>query len=702
MSATKRIVTIIFLILIVVVVFQLRRENVLKWHQENDYRWAQLPFRKGGKPGFKQLSASETRITFSNQLTRDQITNNRHLLNGSGVAVGDVNGDGLVDIYFCRLNGPNILYKNLGNWKFEDITADAGVACLDQFSTGTALADIDGDGDLDLLVTTLGGPHFCFLNDGLGNFTDVTNSSGLMANTGATSQALADIDGDGDLDLYVTNYKKSTVKDHYLPQELEFDRIVKKVGSGYEIIPEFQEHYTVKFLNNNILMRYEYAEPDKLYLNDGKGHFQVVSFTDGRFLDVEGKPVSEPKDWGLMVRFQDIDEDGDPDIYVCNDFESQDRIWINDGSGNFQAISKLAIRNISWATMGIDFSDIDRDNDLDFLLLDMLSRDHQQRHAQSTHSAPISHVIGAIDNRPQYSRNTLFLNRGDGTYAEIAQLSDVQASGWSWSPIFLDVDLDGYEDIIIATGHFYDALNTDVLARIRATRYRSLETWRNKIFEFPSLSTPNIAFHNRGDLTFEEVGDKWGFSTTDISHGIALGDFDNDGDLDIVLNRFNAPAGVYRNETVSPRLAIRLRGHSPNTRGIGAKIQVLGGPIPQSKEVICAGIYLSSSDPLYVFATGEADKDLTIRVVWRNGTISVIQNLKANRIYEIDESSAYSTDITQGFPVFGDELFSEDVSNIINDLHRKDKNNDLIIGSERGTRGVFHNDDKGQFHHNED
>ena len=702
MSVTKRIVTIIFLILIVVLVFQFRRDNALKWHQENDYRWAQLPFRKHGKPGFKQLSASKTKITFSNQLTRDQITNNRHLLNGSGVAVGDVNGDGLVDIYFCRLNGSNILYKNLGNWKFEDITAAAGVACPEQFSTGTALADIDGDGDLDLLVTTLGGPHFSFLNDGLGNFTDVTNSSGLMANTGATSQALADIDGDGDLDLYVTNYKKITVKDHYLPQELEFDRIVKKVGNNYEIIPEFQEHYTVQYLNKNILMRYEYAEPDKLYLNDGKGNFQVVSFIDGRFLDVEGKPVSEPKDWGLMVRFQDIDEDGDPDIYVCNDFESQDRIWINDGSGNFQAISKLAIRNISWATMGIDFSDIDRDNDLDFLLIDMLSRDHQKRHAQSTHNAPIPHVIGAIDNRPQYSRNTLFLNRGDGTYAEIAQLSDVQASGWSWSPIFLDVDLDGYEDIIIATGHFYDALNTDVLARIRSKRYRSLDNWRNKIFEFPSLSIPNIAFHNRGDLTFEEVGDKWGFSTTDISHGIALGDFDNDGDLDIVFNRLNALAGVYRNETISPRIAIRLRGRSPNTRGIGAKIEVLGGPIPQSKEVISAGIYLSSSDPLSVFAAGEVNKDLTLRVVWRNGTISVIQNLKANRIYEIDESSAYSTDIIQGLPVFGDKLFSRDVSNIINDLQWNDKNNDLMVGSAGGTPGLFPNDDKGQLHQNED
>ena len=672
----KKFSVVAILVLAVLVVIYFWPTQKITWHEEDGFRWAELSIPWFGRDGFKQLTPSETGINFANNLTKEQITDNQHLLNGSGVAVGDVDGDGLADIYLCRLNGPNALYKNLGNWKFEDIAIVSGVACPGQFSTGTALADIDGDGDLDLLVTTLGGPNSCFLNDGQGNFTDVTKTAGLIGNSGATTLALADIDGDNDLDLYITNYKKSTITDEYLPQDLQFDRIVKKVGNDYEIVPEFREHYALSFLNNNILTRFETGEPDRLYLNDGSGNFSAVSFTDGRFLNEKGKPISEPKDWGLTVRFQDIDEDGDPDIYVCNDFKSPDRIWMNDGSGNFQAIARLAIRNTSWSTMGVDFADGDRDGDLDFLLLDMLSRDHQRRQTQMVNREPIPHPIGSIDNRPQYSRNTLFMNRGDGTYAEIAQFSGIEASEWSWSPLFLDVDLDGYEDVLITTGHYYDALDGDTLDRIRLTRYLSLDTWRRKIFTFPSLKVPNVAFRNRGDLTFEEVGEKWGFSSIDISHGMATGDFDNDGDLDVVINRLDAPAGVYRNESVAPRLAVRLRGLPPNTQGIGAKIRVLGGPVPQSKEVICAGRYLSSSDPLSMFATGGTENSLSIEVKWRSGKLSVIDHVKANRIYEIFEYSTHLTDSTKATLVPSKPFF-EDVSHLIDHVHHEDEYDDF-------------------------
>ncbi len=675
----KKVALVTFFILVVLGAIFFWPQKTISWHEENGFRWAEFSISWFGSHGFKQLSESETGITFSNNLTREQITSNRHLLNGSGVAAGDVDADGLTDVYFCRLNGSNILYKNLGNWKFEDITAAAGVACPEQFSTSAVLADIDGDRDLDLLVMTLGGSNSCFVNDGTGKFTDITKSTELKSNTGATTMALADIDGDGDLDLYIANYKKSTVKDQFLPHDIRFERIVKKVGKSYEVVPEFQKHYTVKNFNDNILMRYEYAEPDMLYLNDGRGHFKMVSFTEGRFLNEAGKPVSEPKDWGLTVRFQDIDADGDPDIYVCNDFESPDRIWMNDGTGNFKAIPKLMIRNTSWATMAIDFSDIDRDGDLDFLLLDMLSRNHQQRKTQTLSMAPAPFAIGEISNRPQNSRNTLFVNRGDMTYAEIAQFSGVQASGWSWSPRFLDVDLDGYEDILILTGHFYDALDSDTLARIKAMSYRNLETWRSKIYKFPSLKTPNTAFRNRGDLTFEDVGEEWGFASTDISHGLATGDFDNDGDLDIVSNRLDAPAGVYRNESTAPRLAVRLRGLPPNTQGIGAKIQVLGGPVPQSKEVICGGTYLSSSDPLYVFAAGKVKDNLLIKVKWRNGQSSVIENVKTNRIYEIYETGANTNDHAQPIPDSTSKPYFEDVSYLIKHVHHEDKYDDFRV-----------------------
>ncbi|MCI0693393.1 FG-GAP-like repeat-containing protein [candidate division KSB1 bacterium] len=673
----KKIIIAIGLALLVFAAIRLWPRKALQWHEENGFRWAELPVPKYGKTGFEQLPAAKTGIAFVNSLTEEQITGNSHLLNGSGVAVGDVDGDGLVDVYFCRLDGSNGLYKNLGNWKFKDITNEAGVACPGQFSTGCALADIDGDGDLDLLVAALGGPNACFLNDAAGKFTDITKESGIVSNTGATSMALADIDGDGDLDLYVANYKKQTVQDLYPPQQRSFERTVKKVDDSYVVVPEFQEHYTVEVIRGQILKRYEVAEADRLYLNDGSGRFSPVPFTAENFLDAEGKPMPEPKDWGLTVRFQDMDDDGDPDIYVCNDFESPDHIWINDGAGRFRAMPKLAIRNTSAATMGIDFSDVDRDGDLDFFLVDMLSREHQRRKAQMGPMAPTPVFIGEIDNRPQYMRNTLFLNRGDQTYAEIAQFSGVQASEWSWSPMFLDVDLDGYEDILIVTGHFYDAMDADTQARLQFDPMLTGLDHRRRVFIYPKLKTPNIAFRNRGDLTFEEVGQAWGFASTDISHGMALGDFDNDGDLDIVTNRFDTTAGVYRNETVNPRLAVRLKGLPPNTQGIGAKIRVLDGPAPQSKEVISAGAYLSSSEPLYVFAGGRNEAELTIEVKWRNGKQSLITGVKPNRIYEIDESAAQPSNHTANHAAPAATPYFEDASALIRHEHHEEPFNDF-------------------------
>ncbi len=616
-------------------------QKKLEWRQEQNFRWAELSISSSGKTGFDLLPASKTGIDFSNGLTVEQLTQNRHLLNGSGVAVGDVDGDGLADIYFCRLNGANALYKNLGGWEFENIAEQSGVTCSEDFSTGATFADLDGDDDLDLLVTTLGGPNYCFLNDGTGKFSDATAASGLFGDSGATTMALADVDGDNDLDLYVANYKKRTVKDQYIPRRIAFDNVVRQMRSGaFEIDAEFKEHYELGYLNDEVLTRYEVAEPDMLYLNDGNGRFTPVSFTDGRFLDENGERITDRKDWGLTARFQDFDQDGDPDIYVCNDFESPDHAWINDGAGNFRAMPKLAMRNTSWATMGVDFSDIDRDGDLDFLLLDMLSRDHRLRKRQRYHRVPLPHSVGVIDDRPQYSRNTLFLNRGDDTYTEIAQFSGVAASDWSWSPFFLDVDLDGFEDIVIGTGHYHDALDENTLKKLGTRAYSSLSTWQKQILEYPDLKLPNAAFRNRGDLTFEDVTTDWGLDSKDVTHGMALGDFDNDGDLDLVANRLDTTAAVYRNRASEPRIAVRLKGLPPNTRGVGSQIRVSGGPVLQSKEVIAGGAYLSSSDQIYMFAAADLDRGLTIEVKWRSGATSVIRNAKGNRIYEIHETGA--------------------------------------------------------------
>src|SRR6266516_264616 len=240
--------------------------------------------------------------------------------------------------------------------------------------------------------------------------------------------------------------------------------------------------------------------------------------------------------------------------------------------------------------------------------------------------------------------NTLFLNRGDGTYTEIAQLAGVAASEWSWTPLFLDVDLDGYEDLLISNGHERAARSLDVSERLKALRaQRKLTT--QEIFEnrklFPRQNAPKVAFRNRGDLTFEEVSRAWGFDLDGVAHGRALADLDNDGDLDLVMNCLNDPAGLYRNNSSAPRLAVRLKGLPPNTRGIGARITVRGGAVPaQSQEMICGGRYLSGDDPMRVFAAGSADRPMTLQVTWRSGKQSTLEGAKPNHIYEIDEASA--------------------------------------------------------------
>lgn len=623
-----------------VVVWGCASDPQLVWHEEDGYRWAVLPDFDGAVAGFEEISTRQTGVDFSNTLDEASLVQNRHYMNGSGVAVGDIDGDGWTDLYFARLDGPNVLYRNRGGWQFEEITEWAGVAAPDRYSTGAVFADIDGDGDLDLLVTAMGGPNAAFLNDGTGRFTDITERAGLASQMGSTSMALADVDGDGDLDLYVANYKARAVNDIYPPWERSFERTVQQDGESFRIAPEFEDHYELE-LHAGGLMRVERAEPNLLYLNDGEGRFSHVPLTGGAFLTDDGNPLDEtPEDWTLTVRFQDVNGDGTPDLYVCNDFHSPDYFWLNDGRGNFREIPTLALRKTSFSTMSVDFSDVDRDGHLDFFLTDMLSNDHVLRHTQVGLTIPMMTEIGEIENRPQAVQNMLHLNRGDETYAEIGRLSGVAASDWTWSGLFMDVDLDGYEDLLLATGHLYDVLDREAqMADIMSQgTTRDAEVMRRKILEYPPLPLVNVAFRNRGDLSFERVPNGWGLGVReDVSTGLAFGDFDNDGDLDVVVNRLNDTAGLFRNMADGPRIAVRLRGEAPNTQAIGSKIRVSGGLPAQEKEVISGGQYLSGSDPLYTFAVAKDGGPVTIEVDWRSGKTTRIANVPANRILEIDE-----------------------------------------------------------------
>ena len=290
-------------------------------------------------------------------------------------------------------------------------------------------ADINGDGWLDLLISTMGNGVLCFTNTGKGTFVECSVYAGTLSPYGATTMALADIDGNGTLDLYVADYRAENSR-----ERAEFDKVdVVRVNGRLMVTPALQNRFIVT--DGKIQ---EYGEPDLVYLNDGKGHFTPLSWTNGAFLDENGKPLAEPpRDWGLTAAFRDLNGDGAPDIYVCNDYWTPDRIWINDGKGHFRAAPSLALRHTSASSMGMDFADLDRDGRMDFYVMDMLGRIGAARNARwnffpASDSRP---PIGAIDNRPQtFPQHVLFRNRGDGTFEEIGDYAGVTASGWSWQP----------------------------------------------------------------------------------------------------------------------------------------------------------------------------------------------------------------------------------------------------------------------------
>ncbi len=690
-----------------------------------------------GRPGFSELPALRAGIAFTNRLDDERSLTNQVFLNGSGVAAGDVDGDGRCDLYFCGLDSPNALYRNLGDWRFEEMTAAAGVACSDQASTGAALADLDGDGDLDLLVNALFRGTRVFLNDGKGRFGEATGASGFAGGTGSHSFAIADVDGDGRLDVYVVNYRSDTLRD--MPDVRFRFGVTNGVSTLVSVngrsanAPELAGRYAFDDASGVL----ENGEPDVLYRNRGGGRFEAVPWNGPDFLDEAGRPQPPPYDWGLSAQFRDLDRDGDPDLYVCNDFQSPDRIWINDGTGRFRALARSALPRTSLFSMGVDVADVDRDGHDDIFVADMLSRDHARRLVQVMGDTAFAQFRRSMTDRAQVPRNTLLRNRGDGTFAEVAQLAGLDASDWTWCPMFLDVDLDGYEDLLTITGHWRDAQHADVAREIEQERGRRTLPPREQLRlrrRFPRLDTPNFAFRNRGDFTFAESGATWGFDSRRISQGIALADLDGDGDLDVAINCLNDAPLLLRNESTQPRLAIRLEGRDGNTRGIGARIRVVApGLPPQTQEVIAGGRYLSGDDSPRTFAVARSDDRVTVEVDWRAGNRTLVADIPANHRLLIREperrppssSPAPSPTPTPAAP---EEPWFEDLSARLGHRHvdepfdefarqpllpwalgqqgpglawfdfNGDGWEDLLVGTGRGGRpGVFRNDRQGGF-----
>ena len=617
---------------------------------------------------FHRMPPDKTGVKYLSQVDEWEASQNRVHYNGAGVAVGDFDRDGWPDIFLCAIDGNSVLYKNNGNWTFADATSSSGLKELGHRHRGAVFADLNGDDWLDLLVGTVDRGIRTFINQ-RGVFQEMSQASGLAGVYAPMTMALADVDSNGTLDLYVTNNRPSDIRD-------EGSITLRRVGGKLVIPAQYRNRLVV---SGGIVK--EYGEADFLFLNDGKAVFRKSSWTEGRFLTPKGEPLSDaPLDWGLSAAFHDINHDGLPDLYVCNDFWTPDRFWINQG-GVFKLLDPKNLSKTSASSMGVDFSDYDRDGDVDLFVVDMLSRDLAMRKRQ----APAQDLSDRLVNQGKYAdqvmRNTLLNNRGDGSFAELANLSGLSASDWSWSPIFLDVDLDGYEDLIITAGHYKDTQDLDVNALIQTRqkpRDRSLSPKQRKLMFsremmgnnrlYPGLDLPIITFRNGGSGAFEEMTLQWGTDDKGIHHGMALADLDLDGDMDLVVNNMNQEPGLYENRFMAPRVAVVLHGEPSNTQAVGSKVSLVGGAVvKQTQEIVSGGRFLSGSETKVVFGTGSRSNKMSLSVEWRSGKTSVIDQVEENHLYHVHERGA-SESKKNNAPLPSSSMFV-DLSESINHVH---------------------------------
>src|SRR5258706_6500627 len=510
--------------------------------------------RSAPPPLFEAALPEATGIRFANTLSQDSVLNIVNYLyyyNGGGVAVGDIDGDGLLDLYFTSNLGRNRLYRNLGHFRFEDITDPAGVADSVGWKSGVTMADVNGDGRLDIYVSVVNylgmqGRNVLYINNGDGTLTDRTATYGVDFSGFSTQAAFFDYDGDGDLDMYLLNSSTLTER----AQSPSTSRLVRNAKAG-----------------------------DRLYRND-HGHFVDVSEAAHIYGCLEG--------FGLGVVISDVNLDGCPDIYVANDFPENDFLYLNDCHGAFTESIAQATGHTSRFSMGADAADFNNDGRPDIAVLDMLPDSERIRKtAQTAESYELfSHYLAACYHY-QYTRNTLQLNRGSSggklRFSEIGLLAGIAATDWSWAPLFADFDNDGRKDLFVTTGINRRPNDLDYIASLDSIPAGTAPPVARLIAKMPHVPQPNYAFHNNGDLTFTNLAAAWGLDVAGFSNGAAYVDLDNDGALDLVVNNLNAPAAVYRNRVRDldsaghHYLTVALRGSGANTAGLGAKGTVAPG-----------------------------------------------------------------------------------------------------------------------------
>lgn len=554
------------------------------------------------QPLFSSLSPSQTGITFENILPETpelNIVTYEYYYNGGGVGAGDFNNDGLPDLYFTSNVGPNKLYLNKGGFQFEDITKKSGTEGNKGWKTGVSIADVNGDGWLDIYVCYSGNlapekrRNQLFINNGNLTFTDRAAEFGLADPGHSTMAVFFDMDRDGDLDAYILN--------HNVKQFRNFDAAFVK----NQVDPDAGDH---------------------LYENRN-GHFFDITLQAGI--------KSNPLGYGLGINVADVNNDGWPDIYVSNDYVEEDYLYLNNQNGTFREVLKTQIPHISNFSMGLDIADINNDGWMDIFTLDMLPRDNER---QKLLYAPDNFELynNMVDNgfHHQLMRNMLHLNNGNGTFSEIGQFAGISNTDWSWAALFADYNNDGFKDLFVTNGYGRDMINRDFMKfyadeRLKHLQGKTDEKMFGMLQSIRSTPLQNYIFQNTDGLRFADRTAEWGLEGKDFAHGAAYADFDLDGDLDLVFNRMNAPAGVFRNMAVengASRSFIRFefRSETKNTQAIGAKVSVFtpSGTFHGENNPV-HGFQSAMALPLHIGLPVPAVDSVIIR--WPSGEVSCVR-----------------------------------------------------------------------------
>lgn len=560
---------------------------------------------------FEKLSPNDSNIKFVNQLDpskNSSILDYLYYYNGGGVALGDINNDGLVDIYFTSNQGKNKLYLNKGNNKFEDISTKAAVEGQSDWNTGTVMADVNGDGYLDIYVCAVvgingfEGHNELFINNKNNTFTESAAEYGLDIDNYSSSAAFFDYDNDGDLDMYLLNHAV---------------------------------HSEASFGNADIRNKRSYECGDKLFRNDN-GKFVDVSEKAGIFGGING--------YGLGLAISDFNLDGFPDIYVCNDFHEDDYYYINNGDGTFKECLKDYFGHTSRFSMGVDVADINHDGFPDLMSLDMLPEDEKVLKS-SLGDDNVQMFKMRTENlgyHPQYTRNMLQINNDGLNFTETALLSGVAATDWSWSSLFADYDEDGEQDIFVCNGipkrpndldyvKYYS--NKEVKTKINSTKLLDKEA----LNKMPGGFVTNYVFQGGTDLNFKNKSADWIENDTIISNGSAYADIDNDGDLDVITNNLNSVASVYSNQTNTKAnyLKIKLKFQGKNTFGVGTKVIAYAKREKQFKELQTTRGFQSSSEPILHFGFKSEKSIDSLVVIWPDKTYQTIKKVNTNQTLTI-------------------------------------------------------------------